>query len=38
VKEYNTVVSSIEKDQDVLLLVVKGGVAQYLTIPATGGK
>ncbi len=38
IKEYNAVVSSIEKNQDVLLLVIKGGVVQYITAPAAGGK
>lgn len=32
VKEYNEIVSRIEKKQDVLLLIVRGGVTLYLTI------
>ena len=33
VKEYNDVVSVIEKTKDMLILIVRGGSSQYMTIP-----
>lgn len=34
-KEYRTVVSALEKNQDVLLLMIRGGVTQYITVPGS---
>ncbi|MBI5213791.1 MAG: DegQ family serine endoprotease [Nitrospirae bacterium] len=34
VNEYNEVVSKIEKNQDILLRIIRGGSPQYITIPA----
>jgi serine protease Do len=33
-KEYNAVVAGISKDSDILLLIIRGGVTQYITVPA----
>jgi serine protease Do len=33
VKEYNEAVSKIEKSKDILVLIMRGGASQYLTIP-----
>lgn len=33
VKDYNDVVSAIEKTKDILILIVRGGSSQYMTIP-----
>ncbi len=38
VKEYNKIVSGIEGNSDVLMLIVKNGVRQYVTIPAKNAK
>jgi len=38
VKEYNKIVSGIENNSDVLMLIVKNGVRQYVTIPAKNVK
>ncbi|HEX8949960.1 MAG TPA: DegQ family serine endoprotease [Dissulfurispiraceae bacterium] len=35
VKEYSSIVSTVGKGQDVLLLIVRGGVSQYITIVGT---
>ena len=37
-KEYNVVTSGIESSQDVLALIVRNGVRQYVTIPAKSAK
>ncbi|MBI3592983.1 MAG: DegQ family serine endoprotease [Nitrospirae bacterium] len=37
-REYNKIVSAIEKGQNILLLIIRGGVSQYITVPATGGR
>lgn len=33
-KEYNDVVSKIERTQDILLLIIRGGSSQYIPIPS----
>jgi hypothetical protein len=37
-KEYKGAVAAIEKGQDVLVLIVRGGVTQYITVPAPAAK
>src|SRR5208337_2695174 len=37
-KEYTKVISGIESNQNVLALIVRGGVRQYITIPAKSAK
>lgn len=37
-QEYNKIISSIAANQNVLVLIVKGGVRQYTTIPAKGAR
>ena len=37
-KEYSKVISGVENNRDVLVLIVKNGVRQYLTIPAKNAK
>jgi len=37
-KEYNKIVSGIESTSDVLVLIVKNGVRQYITVPAKSAK
>jgi len=37
-KEYNKIVSGIESNRDVLVLIVKNGVRQYMTVPAKSSK
>ncbi|MFZ5996109.1 MAG: DegQ family serine endoprotease [Nitrospirota bacterium] len=38
VKEYKSTVATIEKGQDVLVLIVRGGITQYITVPAPAAK
>ncbi|MEW6117005.1 MAG: DegQ family serine endoprotease [Nitrospirota bacterium] len=38
VKEYKSTVAAIEKGQDVLVLIVRGGITQYITVPAPAAK
>ncbi len=38
VKEYDSIVSAIGKDKDVLMLIMRDGVSQYITVSAPGGK
>lgn len=33
-KDYQSVISSIDKTQNILVLIVRGGVSQYITVPA----
>ncbi|TAN44875.1 MAG: DegQ family serine endoprotease [Nitrospirae bacterium] len=35
-KDYQSVVSGIDKTQNILVLIVRGGVSQYITVPAAG--
>ena len=37
-KEYSKVISGVENNRDVLVLIVKNGVRQYLTVPAKSAK
>ncbi len=37
-KEYTKAIAGIESNQDVLALIVRGGVRQYITVPAKGTK